>query len=83
MKGAEHGTHHDRLHCSSPDRGSKAQAEVQTQSENLLSHLHLSYHTWSDGRKPPQDTDQFVSSEAFMKKVKTCPMMAELAFAPG
>lgn len=29
--------------------------------------LHLSYHTWSDGRKLP-DTDQFVSSEAFMKK---------------
>lgn len=59
---------YDRLHCSSPDRASKAQAEVQThRSENLLSHLHLSYHTWSDGRKLP-DTDQFVSSEAFMKK---------------
>lgn len=43
---------YDRLHCSSPDRASKAQAEVQThRSENLLSHLHLSYHTWSDGRK--------------------------------
>lgn len=64
-------------------QASKVQAEVQTyRSENLLSHLHLSYHTWSGWKKLP-DTDQFVSSEAFMKKVKTCSMMAELAFVTG
>ena len=68
MKGAEQVALTLCRHCSPPDSASKAQAEVQThRSENLLSHLHLSSYTWSDGRKLP-DTDQFVSSEAFMIK---------------